>query len=236
MKEASMITLRTAVITGVAVLVGTSISAQGPELSRYRGYVLAGNLASVAKAGGMRATDAKTLHERPAKLQQLEWRAPYVSTGTPLADPVRDIVFSFSDDQLFRIAVRYERDRMEGLTTDDVIESLVRVYGVPVLSSARTSRSAPADADSPVNTSVAARWEDSSSSVTLYRGKDFQEFQLVVVDKAIAARARTAREEAVRLDTQEAPQREIDRLATDAENGRTAIAKARTLNKAAFKP
>jgi hypothetical protein len=231
-----MITLRTAIITGVAVLVGTSISAQGPELARYRGYVLEANLAAVAKAGGIRATDAKTLHERPAKLQQLEWRAPYVSAGTPLADPVRDIAFGFYDDQLFRIVVRYERDRMEGLTTDDVIESLVGVYGVPVLSSARTSRSAPVDVDAPTNTSVAAKWEDSSSSITLYRGNDVQEFQLAIINKAINARARTARDEAVRLDTQEAPQREVDRLAMNAENGRTALAKARTLNKAAFKP
>ena len=233
-----MISVRVAAvpIVGVILLAGTSIAGQGPDLARYRGYVLEGNLASVAKAGGIRATEAKTLHERPAKIQQLEWRAPYVSASSALADPVRDVVFSFSDDQLFRIVVRYERDRMEGLTNDDVIESLVGIYGVPVLSSARTSRSAPADIDAPRDTTVVAQWEDQSSSVTLFRGTYSPEFKLVLISKALNARAGDARDEAVRLDTQEAPQREIDQRNKAAANALAAQEKARAVNKAAFRP
>ena len=232
-----MISVRVVTVLGLGViLAGTSIAGQGSDLTRYRGYVLQGNLASVAKAGGIRATDAKTLHERPARIQQIEWRAPYVSAGMALADPVRDVVFSFSDDQLFRIVVRYERDRMEGLTNDDVIESLVGIYGVPVLSSARTSGGAAIDVDAPRDTTVVARWEDPSSSVTLFRGTYSPEFQLVLISKALNARAGNARDEAVRLDTQEAPQREIDQRNKDAANARAAQEKARAANKAAFRP
>jgi hypothetical protein len=232
-----MISVRLVTVLSLGViLAGASIAGQGADLTRYRGFVLQGNLASVAKAGGIRATDAKTLHERPARIQQIEWRAPYVSASTALADPVRDVVFSFSDDQLFRIVVRYERDRMEGLTNDDVIESLVGIYGVPVLSSARTNGNVSIDVDAPRDTTVVARWEDPSASVTLFRGTYLPEFQLVLISKALNSRAGNARDEAVRLDTQEAPQREIDQRNKDAANALAAKEKARAVNKAAFRP
>ncbi len=220
-------------VVGV-VLAGSSIS--GQDLSRYRGYVLEGDLASVAKASGARAADAKTLHERPAKIQELQWRTPYVSAGTERADPVRDVVFGFCDGQLFRIVVSYDRDRMEGLTNDDVIESITATYGVPVLSSARTSGSAPLGAGVPMETTVVAQWEDASSLLTLLRGTYSPEFQLVLISKTLNARARDAIRDALRLDDEEAPQREIDRRKKDAVNARAVLDKARVVNKAAFRP
>ena len=45
------------------------------ELSRYRAYILESSLESVISVSGARAADVKTLHERPAKIQELEWRA-----------------------------------------------------------------------------------------------------------------------------------------------------------------
>ncbi|MGH9345864.1 MAG: hypothetical protein ACRD26_01225 [Vicinamibacterales bacterium] len=45
-------------------------------MSRYRVYVLGSSLDSVITASGVRAASAKTLHERPAVIQELEWRAP----------------------------------------------------------------------------------------------------------------------------------------------------------------
>ena len=96
------------------VLAGQPVFSQ--SLSRYRTYTLESSLAAILKSSGARQTDLQTLHERPAKIQVLEWRAPYVSPGNVAADPVHSLLFSFYDDQLYRIVVTYDRDRMEGLT------------------------------------------------------------------------------------------------------------------------
>ncbi len=47
-------------------------------------------LDSVAAACGTPPANAEMLHTRPGTIQQLKWRAPYVSSTAPLADPVRD--------------------------------------------------------------------------------------------------------------------------------------------------
>jgi hypothetical protein len=48
--------------------------------------------------------------------------------------------------------------------------------------------------------------------------------------------AREAATQATRLDQQEAPRREIARQKKEQDDGRAAEAKARTLNKGAFRP
>ena len=72
-------------------LVVSSQAGWAQDLSRYRAYVLESSLESVLAASGARAPEAKTLHERPAKIQELEWRAPYGTTRDDVADPVRGI-------------------------------------------------------------------------------------------------------------------------------------------------
>jgi hypothetical protein len=205
------------------------VSAQ--DVSRYRGYALESSVESVVAASGARAADAKTLHERPAKIQELEWRAPYVSAGSELADPVRGAVFSFYDDALYQVVVSYDPDRTYGLKNDDVIGSLTAVYGTPVLKSART-RPAAALPD----TVVLAQWDSQDSSVTLLRGAYGAEFQLVLMSKTLSTRARTAIREAVRLDAIEAPQRELEQRKKDLADVAAARDKVQTTNKAAFRP
>ena len=72
----------------LVIAVGLILGAQlvfAQDISRYRGYVLESSFDSVVEASGARAADAKTLHERPATIQQLEWRAPYVDSRNTLA-------------------------------------------------------------------------------------------------------------------------------------------------------
>ena len=66
-------------------------------------------------------------------------------SGTELADPVGGATFSFCDDGLYQVVVRYNRDRTNGLTDSDIIGSLIAVYGEPVLKAAksRPASSAP---------------------------------------------------------------------------------------------
>ena len=228
----------------VTVVVGVAFSgapAFAQDLSRYRAYVLESSLDTVTTASGARLTDAKSLHERPAKIQELEWRAPYARSGSPLADPVRAIEFTFYNDALYQVVVMYGRDRTEGLTNADVVASLSATYGAPTLASARTrtSRATEAVAD----TIVVARWDSASASLTLLRDAYSPDLQLILVSKPLSTRARTAIREAVRLDAIEAPRRDLELRKKDLEQRKKEVAdataardQARTTNKAAFRP
>jgi hypothetical protein len=208
--------------------------AYGQDMSRYRVYVLESDVASVITAIGLRAADAKTLHERPAKIQELEWRAPYVNRGSELADPVGGITFAFYDDALYQMVVRYDRDRTEGLTNTDIIEALSDVYGVPVPRSAKAGPSRPAAALQ--DDIVLAQWEAAASSLTLLRGSYSPDYQLILVSKALSVRARGAIREALRLDAIEAPRRELEQRKKEAADASSAGNKTRVTNKAAFRP
>ena len=116
-------------VIAVIILSGQTVSAQ--DLLRYRDFVLESSVDTVAAVTGVRATEAQTLHERPAKIQELQWRAPYVNPASATADPVRDVAFAFFNDALYQVVVTYNRDRTEGLTNDDIIESLSASYGAP---------------------------------------------------------------------------------------------------------
>jgi hypothetical protein len=213
------------------VLVSSSRLASAQDLSRYRAYVLESSIESVIAASGARAADARTLHERPAKIQELEWRAPYASSGRELADPVRGAVFTFCNDALYQVVVSYDRDRTDGLTNSDIIESLTAVYGAPVLKSARSRPPAALP-----ETAVLAQWDSPGSSLTLLRGAYSAEFQLVLMSKALSTRARNAIREAGRMDATEAPRRELEQRKKEVADAASARDKMRTTNKAAFRP
>jgi hypothetical protein len=83
---------------------------------------------------------------------------------------------------------------------------------------------------------VIARWENTDSSVTLLRASNSTPVRLVVLSKQLAGLARTAAATAARLDEQEEPQRVADRLKQEADADRLSAEKARSVNKAAFKP
>ena len=201
------------------------------DLSRYRAYVLESSLESVIATSGARAADAKTLHERPAKIEELEWRAPYVSSAGGMADPVRGAVFTFCNDALYQVLVTYDPGRTDGLTNRDIIESVTAVYGTPVLRSART-RPPTALPD----TVVLAQWDSTASSLTLLRNSSSNELQLILTSKASSLRARNAIREAGRLDVIEGPRRELEQRKKEIADTNAARDKLRTTNKAAFRP
>ena len=98
----------------------------------------------------------------------------------------------------------------------------------------RSSGNRPLDA--PPDTAVLAQWDRAGSSLTLLRGVYSAEFQLILTSKALSTRARGAIREAARLDTADAPRRELDRQKKDAADAAAVRDKIRTANKAAFRP
>lgn len=216
------------------VLGGSSLAAQGTPF-QYREYALESSTATVNEISLTRTGDPKTLHERPASIQEIVWRAPYMGLGGGLADPVQEVRFNFYDDQLYQIIVTYDRGRMAGLTNVDVIETLSATYGVPLLQDARIALTV-LPADIAANMGVIAQWEDAGSQLTLLRSTYSPQFQLVLISKTLNPRARAAIAEAHRLDALDAPQRELDRRTQATAAAAAASEKARAVNKAAFRP
>src|ERR1700680_4428028 len=94
----------TLALTAAGLLLSTSLL-QGQDRSRYRDFQLGGDLPSISALTGVAQSEVKTLHERPAVMQELQWRRRYSSSdATPAqVDPVQQIVFSFYHDQLSKM-------------------------------------------------------------------------------------------------------------------------------------
>lgn len=229
-----MIDSRLAAIASLTfVLGGQPLAAQAPF--QYRGYALESSVATVIDVSRTGNNSPKTLHERPASIQEVLWRAPYMGLGGEQADPVHEVLFTFYDDQLFQIVVTYDRGRMAGLTNDDVIHTLSATYGMPLLLDARSVRNGlPADVGTGMG--VVAQWDNARSLLTLLRSTYSPQFQLVLISKTLNPLARAAIAEARRLDALDAPQRELDRRSQATAEAATAGEKARAVNKAAFRP
>jgi hypothetical protein len=208
-------------------------SVPAPDLSRYREFQFGMNLPAIAKQVGLEPSKAKVIHRRPALIQELEWQ-PELSHTSSQADPVRTIFFSFYNGELFRIVVNYDQYKTQGLTTEDVVEAISAKYGTATKPAAEIIfSSSQVYNDSEV---VIARWEDSQYSFNLFRSSYQPTFGMVGFSKRLDALARAAVVEAIRLDEQEAPQREIERQKKQDDENRAAQGKARLVNKPKFRP
>jgi len=205
------------------------------DLSKYRGFQLETNLLAVARQADVNPSAAKTIYQRPAVIQELEWRLPSSSSSSPQADPVREIIFSFYNDELYRMVVVYDQDRTEGLTDSDLIESISTNYGTPTTPATKIISSSASQVYSD-SEKVIARWEDPQYSLNLFRSSYGSIPGLLVFSKRLETQAQVAIIKAIRLNEQEAPQREIDRLKKQDEEKDAAGKKARPVNKANFRP
>ena len=202
------------------------------DLSRYRGFQLGMDLATVAKQAGADPSQAKVIHSRPALIQELDWR-PQPIGSNPEKDPARGVVFGFYNGELFQIVVDYDRYQTEGLTADDFIGAISIAYGP----AARPTAPAKVDPGSYGNQEeVLAQWQDAQYRFDLIRSSYGPSFRLVGVVKRLEGPAQAATLEAKRLDDQEAPQREAARLASEEQAAKANLEKARLVNKLNFRP
>jgi len=222
---------------GLVLLVSPAVRAQDP--AAYRGFRLGTTVSDVAAEAGIPASAAKVVFERPLLIQELEWRPAAVrgTTGAPAAqDTVARVLFGFCNGELYRIVVNYDPDRTEGLTEQDLVEALSAAYGPPRTPApgARIITS-PAGQDYSDTEIVAARWEDTRSSVNLFHGGYRSTFGLVIFSKALAPVARAGIEKGIRLAQLDAPRREAAEQKRREDVEWAAHAKARAANKAAFR-
>ncbi|MGH9257860.1 MAG: hypothetical protein ACRD3C_25150 [Vicinamibacterales bacterium] len=212
------------------VMSSSVLSAQ--DLSRYREFQLGMSLVAVAQQAGI-TSEARVLHQRPGLIQELMWLPPLGSSRQ--GDSARKVLFNGYNGQLFRIVVNYDRDRTEGLTAEDMVEALSAKYGLATLPTSEISPSLSWGASNDSDKILAA-WEDSQYSVKLFRSSHSPTFGLVVFSKQLDALARAATVKAIRLDAEQAPQREIERQPKQTEESRVRQEKARGVNKATFRP
>ena len=205
------------------------------DLSRYREFQLGMNLLAVAKQIDARPSEVKVIHQRPAVIQELEWRPRNALASSREAGSVNEVLFTFYNGELFRMVVSYDQQKTEGLTDQDMIEAISATYGIATQPAAKiilfSSSYIYNDSEK-----VMARWEDSQSSLNLFRSSSQPSFGMLVLSKPVDALAQEAIRQAIQLDEQEAPQRDIARRKKEGEEIRAAQEKARPANKADFRP
>jgi hypothetical protein len=211
------------------------IHAQSPA---YRDFSLGSPLTRIVEQLGATAPVVTLVHQRPAVLQDLQWRTPYASGRGVDAprDPVQQIVFSFYQNQLFRMAVEYDRDQTDGMTDADMIAALSARYGSPLTPSTSPNASRPPAQASGEWSVPIAQWTDADVVVLLARRVFTAGFQVVVSSARLEPLARAAATESIRLDREEAPAKDLARQKSDADAARLAQEKARAANKTAFRP
>jgi hypothetical protein len=224
----------------VAVLSASSIYSQ--DLSRYREFQFETGLPAIAKQAHLKPLDARVIHRRPAVIQELTREAQIFPSSSPGSDSVRNILFSFYNRELFRIVVTYDPDRIAGLTAEDIVEAVSAKYGsatrpvAEIILSSTYFYNGGEKLISDRSEKVLARWEDSQYSFNLIQFSLESTFGMVMYSKRLDALARAAIVESVRLDDQEAPQRETERQKKKDEENRVRQEKARQENKAPFRP
>lgn len=211
----------------ILALAWTTLSAwpvSAQDLSAYRGFRLGASLAATAVQAGI-SPEPRVVHSRPALLQELMWQPPAETSKPP--DPVRKVVFSFYNDELFRMVVDYDPRRTEGLTPADMVEALSTRYGLATLTATGFLPSASGR--------LVVAWEDADRAVSLISSSP-SAFALVIVSKPLEALAKVAAADAIWMDRLEAPRRDVERRQQQTQESRDQELTARQANKAAFRP
>jgi hypothetical protein len=202
------------------------------DLSRYREFQFGMALLAVTTQTGARLSDVKTIHQRPELIQELDWQPVRYPGPSSEVEPVKGILFSFCNGELFRMAVNYDRYKTDGLTAEDMVEAISAKYGSPT----RPVEDIVFPSLFNETVKIIARWEDSQSSLNLVQSAYQSNFGMVMFSKRLDAIARAGVIKSARLDEQEAPQKEIDRQKKKEDESRLQQEKARLTNKLSFRP
>jgi len=214
-----------------------SPAARAEDTSTYRGFRLGMTVLEVATEAGLPPEAARTIFERPLLIQELEWR-PASEAGIAGApgrpDSVGQVLFGFCDGELYRMVVRYDEGRTEGLTEQDLIAALSAEYGAALRPLARIITS-PASQSYDDTEQVTARWQDTRSSVNLFRTSYGSRFGLVIFSRTAAPVARAGIEKALQFARLDAPRRQAAEQQAREDLDQATHAKARVANKSAFR-
>jgi hypothetical protein len=224
-----MKTIRSSIVCLSALLL-TAPMLRAQDLSKYRAFSLGTSLASVLKQTEQKSADVKVIHARPALIQELNWWLPNLPGASSRSDTVEQILFSFYNGELYKISLIYDQASTEGLTALDMIKTISAKYGQAT--NVVPESNSPTHGQYEVPQKLVASWEDSQYSFNLVRSSFTERFGLVIYSKRANAEAELAIAEAVKLDKQEAPQREAERQNKETKD----LELARQKNLKSFRP
>jgi hypothetical protein len=200
-------TIRIAILGLLAVLLAVPML-RAQDLSKYRRFSLGTNLATVLELTNQTTEDVNVTHVAPALFQELTWWPPSLPKDSLTSNNVQRIVFSFYNGELYKISVIYEQSSIEGLTAGDIVRSISAQYGPPVVAIPPAAALPSRDGS---RQKFVATWEDSRYSLNLVQSPFNDEFGLVIYSKPVEAEARVAIVEALKVEEQQAPQKEAER-------------------------
>ena len=184
------ISVRRVVLTLLfSAMSASQLGAQGHP--RYRTYQMGDDVLTISQQLGVPAPAGLLMPPGLGAVVELRWRSQYVRRGVaPSSDPVASLVFSFFENQLFRIVIDYAPDRTEGMTEADVVAAVSRIYGAPAK---RTHPPSPVGLrpQRPAD-SVVAQWTDGEHQVALLAVQDYTAFRMIVSSAPLEALARAA--------------------------------------------
>src|SRR6266568_4107189 len=204
-----MKTIRSPILCLVVLLFAAPLL-RAQDISKYRHFTLGMSLAKVLERTEQRVADVKVVHGRPALIQEVNWRPPNLPGTSYQSDTVEQILFSFYNGELYKISVAYDQTSTEGLTEEDMVKSISAKYG-PATYIALAIDFATNDRYDVTQKSVAS-WEDAQYSFNLVRSSFTDRLGLIIYSKRVNSEAELAIAEAVKLEEQEGPQKEADRL------------------------
>jgi hypothetical protein len=224
-----MKTIRTSILCLVVLLFAAPLL-RAQDLSKYRHFTLGMSLTSMLERTDQKMADVKVIHGRPALIQELTWWPSNIPGTSYRSDTVEQILFSFYNGQLYKISVTYDRTSTEGLTVEDVVKSISAKYGpaTNVVLEINATKNDRYD----VKQKPVASWEDAQYSFNLVRSTFSDDLGLIIYSKRVNAEAELAIVEAVKLEEQEGPQREAERVKKQMDD----LEVARQKNQKSFRP
>lgn len=228
-----MISFRTLALSLLCTLLVSS-AAGAQDLSKYRNFEFGMSIESVAKIANIDPSNARTIHRRPELIQAFDWDLRQYLQPAAMRDSIQSIRFDFYNGRLSKMVVSYDTIETEGLTVDDLIETVSALYGAATKPETSIVVSGSSVSENTAN--VLARWENAQNSYSLVRSPFGTAFGLVALSKELDAMASAANREADRLDSLEAPARESARLKKEQEERQSAQEKARLISKPKFRP
>lgn len=225
-----MITLRSGMVAVLGSLVGISTLCAA-DFSSYRGFDFGMTLAEGAKKAGTAASAARIIHQKPALIQELDWR-PSSPLDSSQGDPVQDGILSFYNGELYRIAITYDRYKVEGMSAADIVSGVSAMYGAatePMVDIAFHSNYGE-------TARVLARWENAEYSYNLIQTGSRSSFAMILYSKRLGALAQTAIAESLRLDALNAPQKALALQKERDDESRAKLEKTRSVNLPNFRP
>ena len=215
--------------------IATSTSLLGAQSRHdYRTYRMGDDPLSIARLLGV-PPPADAVSGVVGPVRELRWRAQRVRPGdTPSGDPVALLVFSFYEDQLFRIVIDYSTERTEGMTEADMVAAVSSIYGPPAK---RTDPPNPVGLhpQRPAD-SVVAQWIDGELRVALLAVREQSAFRVIVASVPLEHRARGVGAHEASADLQDWASIDADRPSASIDRTESARERTRDANIASFIP